>query len=229
MPEWKAFIYTQTVNSKHTVYVFPASRDPMACACDWFAELWVFFLRRGPHVASAKMQIEMLMDQLSSRQVQLEMLDKRCILEAKRHRTSGLRTQFRYKMLEHRRLQAQLVQLQRYREGALAQLDAVSHHEINQTFVRAIQGAGFKPMDVKETESAIEDLQETIINVNKISDVLGQPLSEDIDDDDLEQEFLDFAPPVSSAAVVSTMQLPPVPAQKTPQALELRTTALFSG
>ena len=201
------------------------------CGCDVLADVWM--LVRSIPYKSPKLQVEMLMDQLSSRQVQLEVLDRKCIVEARRHRASGLRAQFRSKMLEHRRLQGQLVQLQRYRENALAQLDAVSNHEINQTFLRAIRGSGLKAIDVKDSQTAIADLQETVSNIKEVSDLLGQPLSEDIDDDDLEQEFADFAATDTVTAPPSmAITIPSVPTH-TPAVLkktlpELRTATLFS-
>ena len=212
---------------------------PSSCACDMFAEIWVALRNISAAAAprSAKLQIEMLMDRLSCRQVELEMLDKRCIKEARRHKASGMRAQFRSNMLEHRQLQGQLTQLQRYRENALAQLDAVSNHEINQTFLRAIQGAGLgtAAIDSKETKKAIDDLQETVANVREISDLLGHPLSEGIDDDDLELEFADLATEVDDVAVsappvvVSTTTLPTVPSSRPLAPVpELRTMSLFS-
>ena len=201
------------------------------CGCDVLADVWM--LVRSIPYKSPKLQVEMLMDQLSSRQVQLEVLDRKCIVEARRHRASGLRAQFRSKMLEHRRLQGQLVQLQRYRENALAQLDAVSNHEINQTFLRAIRGSGLKAIDVKDSQTAIADLQETVSNIKEVSDLLGQPLSEDIDDDDLEQEFADFAATDTVTTAPSmAITIPSVPTH-TPAAVkkplpELRTATLFS-
>jgi hypothetical protein len=133
-------------------------------------------------------------------------------------------------MLEHRRLQAQMAQLQRYRESALAHMDAVSNHEINQTFIRAIQGSG---MMLKVTHSdaaaAVEDLQESISSVREISDVLGQPLAgvEEVTDEDLENEFMEFTAletitevPELPAAVASAPNKPPA---------ELRTAVFERG
>jgi hypothetical protein len=203
-----------------------------SCACDVFSEMWVA-LNSGYAMSKAstkaKVQIEMLMDQLSSRQVQLEMLDKKCIAEARRHRASGARTQFRGKMLEHRRLQDQLVKLQRYRETALAQLDAVSNHEINQTFLRAIQGSGLGAIDTKETEKSMEELQDAVKKVRDISDILGQPLADDADDDDLDLEFMEFSTgeTTTEPPEVTAPLLPAVPHHPRPQPVTLRTDALF--
>jgi hypothetical protein len=85
-------------------------------------------------------------------------------------------------MLEHRRLQAQLAQLQRYRESALAHVDAVSNHKINQTFLRAIQGTVINA----DVSAVVEDLQESISSVREMSELLGQPLTTGV------EEVVDF-------------------------------------
>ena len=136
-----------------------------------------------------------VMDQLAGRQLALELQDRRCVAEARRNRGGLNKVLFRSKMLEHRRLQAQMAQLQRYRESALTHMDAVSNHEINQTFLRAIQGSvsGIK-VNHTDAASAVENLQESITGVKEISDLLGQPVSgmEEVTDEDLENEFMEF-------------------------------------
>jgi hypothetical protein len=132
-------------------------------------------------------------------------------------------------MLEHRRLQGQMAQLQRYRESALAHMDAVSNHEINQTFLRAIKGSvtGIK---VTDAASAVDELQESITSVKEISDLLGQPLAggEDVTDEDLEAEFMDFTAleTITEAPPPVVEQVPPSVKKPLaiPQPVELRTT-----
>jgi hypothetical protein len=165
-----------------------------------------------------------VMEKLSSRHLALELQDRRCVAEARRSQNN--KALFRSKMLEHRRIQAQMVQLQRYRESALAHMDAVSNHEINQTFVRAIQGTvtGIKAADVT---SAVDELHESISNVREISELLGQPLPgiDEVSDEDLEAEFMEFDTYVEPVAELP----PPVIVSTTnprPAVVELR-TAVF--
>lgn len=181
-----------------------------SCLCDMVSELWMARTFNPLGAASskaAKVQIELLLDQLSTRQAQLELLHRRCIADARRHKASGQRKPFRERMLEHRRLQGQQLQLQRYRESALAQLDAVSNHEINQTFLRAMQSSG---VGLKDARSAMDEMHETVSSVQEISAILGQPVgaSDDVvDDDELELEFAEQEEAVAPAVVV----LPDVP------------------
>jgi len=128
----------------------------------------------------------------------LEMLDRRCISDARRHRTTGAKSLFRSKMLEHRRIQGQMTQLQRFKENAMAQFDALSNHELNRTFVRTMKGmVGANKDRVTETredaDKVMEDLQDSLSQVKDLTEFLGQPLAsvDEISDGELELEFLE--------------------------------------
>lgn len=195
----------------------------------------------GTAVRNCASDMSEVMDLLAARQVTLELQDRRCVAEARRSRGGVNRVLFRSKMLEHRRLQAQMAQLQRYRESALAHMDAVSNHEINQTFLRAIQGtvSGIKANQATDASSAVEDLQESISSVKEISDLLGQPImgiTEEVTDEDLENEFMEF----TALETITEAPLPaspiPLPAAAgeisrnlQPQMPELRTAVFEKG
>ena len=162
-----------------------------------------------------------VMEQLSTRQLALELQDRRCVAEARRNRVTQNKSLFRSKMLEHRRLQAQMAQLQRYRESALTHLDAVSNHEINQTFMRAIQGtvSGMK-INNNNTDSAttaVEELQESLASVKEMSDLLGQPLlllagmESEVTDEDLDTEFMEYTAleTITESPTTTTTCVPP--------------------
>jgi hypothetical protein len=181
---------------------------------------------------SSKAGIEQVLDQIASRTIQLEVLDRKAISEARRHKSLGSKVPFRNKMLEHRRLQGQITQLQRYRESALAHLDAVSNQEINQSFIMAIQNAGGGPKKkeaLKAAEVAMEDLQESVTSANQISELLGQPIGEEVTDDDLELEFMD----ISSEETITTVpeqvvSLPEAPSRQPVKVhQELRVNEMF--
>ena len=179
-------------------------------------------------VRSPEASLDSVLESLKSRQVQVELQALRCASDARRHHASGSRALFRAKMLEHRRLQAQLLQLQRYRENVHAQLDALSHHEINQTFVRAM--ASNKTVFSKEdAETTISDIQESVSNAREMTELLGQPIEAgmEVDDEDLELEFMDtvLKPPVAAdvmePAIQSTVRLPEAVAIQTGRQLVL--------
>ena len=199
-----------------------------SCLCDMVSEVW---MARASGAATAKMQIEMLLDQLSMRQARLELLHRECIADARRHKAAAQRKLFRERMLEHRRLQTQQLQLQRYRESALAQLDAVSNHEINQTFLRAMRSSG---VGLKDARTAMDEMHETVSSVQEISALLGQPVGasladEVIDDDELELDFAEqdvvAAPVLADVPRVVVAMSDEAPAVETQiQPLMLRTT-----
>jgi hypothetical protein len=179
-----------------------------------------------------------VMEQLSTRLLTLELQVRKCVAEARRGKATQNKSLFRAKMLEHRRLNAQIAQLQRYRESALAHMDAMSNHEINQTFMRAIRGTvnGLK-VNHTEATTAVEDLQESMSSVKEISELLGQPLAsvEEATDEDLDAEFMEFtaletiteAPQSDWGASLPTVVVEPVVAPQ-PIQIELR-TAVFEG
>jgi hypothetical protein len=110
------------------------------------------------------------------------------------------------------------LQLQRYRENVHAQLDALSHHEINQTFMRAM--ACNKPLlSREEAETTLEDIQESVNGARELTELLGQPLDVglDVTDDDLELEFMESvvteAPRLPDAIIAPVRQPEPVVAQ----------------
>ena len=138
--------------------------------------------------------MELVLERLTSRQVQLEVQDRRCVCEARRHHATGSKALFRSKILEHRRMQAQLLQLQRYRENVVAQIDALSNHAINQTYVQAVKGASELRkgmLTVGDAEEAFEGINESMQGIRDVSDFLGQPLMPDATDEDLEREFME--------------------------------------
>jgi hypothetical protein len=132
-------------------------------------------------------------------------------------------------MLEHRRLQAQLLQLQRYRENVHAQMDALSHHEINRTFMQAM--AQRPTVDTKEVTETINELHETLNSAKEMTELLGQPIDAGLDvmDEELEQEFMDTmgdeeeeAEVVEKATPLASIARPPERvAQTIPPAREL--------
>jgi len=159
--------------------------------------------------------LDSLLNTLETRQIQLELQNRRCVAEAKRHHACGSKALFRAKMLEHRRQQAQLLQLQRYRENVHAQMDALSHHEINRTFMQAM--AQRPAVDTKEVKETLDDLHDTLNSAKEITELLGQPVDAGVDvmDEELEQEFMDtmeqqeIAPLLPPARVEAVVVVPP--------------------
>jgi len=141
---------------------------------------------------------EYALDQINARLVQLSMQDKICISEARLHRSSGSRVLFRTKMMEHRRIQVQLTQLQRFKDNAMLQFDALRNHELNQTFVRAMKGVvGANKGRISKTHddavAVIGELHESLAEVTELSEFLGQPVmpADEVDDEELEKELMD--------------------------------------
>ncbi len=186
----------------------------MNCLCEFLSNVWCQALGQQQQHSSS---MESVLERLTSRQVQLEVQDRRCICEARRYHSSASRSLFRAKMLEHRRLQTQLLQLHRVRENVIVQIDAARNHAINQTYVHAVRGmtelnkGGLNREDV---ESTFEGLTESMQSIRDVSDMLSHPLVPDVTEEELEQEFMDeiAQEPITEEkpAISSTISSPPV-------------------
>ena len=208
-----------------------------SCLCGMLSEMRAY--RQDGYLsmseAEGRMGIERVITQISSRAVQLEVLDRKCINEARRHKELGAKVQFRSKMIEHRRLQNQMTQLQKFRESALTHLDAVSNQEINQTFIRASQSAGkagANGIKIKEVKSVLDGLHETVSHSNELSELLGERIGEEITDEDLDLEFMDISiEETITVAPEPVVSLPSVPVATTKvpaRTPELRIQEMFS-
>jgi hypothetical protein len=162
--------------------------------------------RRSPS-CDTHLRQAVVIDELETRMTHLELQDRRCLTEARRHHAAKTKTLFRSKMLEHRRLQRQMGQLQRFKENAIAQFDALSNHELNQTFIKAMQGLvgsskGRAAAAREDAETVMEDFQESVSQVKDLSEFLGQPMmtsTDEVTDDDLESEFMETSSEIDSA------------------------------
>jgi len=186
-----------------------------SCLCECLSTAWMRLLENTRYMQRSPQQsLAAVLDSLTTRQLEIELQERRCVSEAKRHHACGSKALFRAKMLERRRLQAQLLQLQRYRENVHAQLDALSHHEINQTFMRAM--ACNKPLlSREEAETTLEDIQESVNGARELTELLGQPLEVglDVTDDDLELEFMETVvtePPKLPDAIIAPARQPEI-------------------
>ena len=163
--------------------------------------------------------MEVALDTLKTRQIHMELQDLRCIADAKRLR--GNKTLFRAKMLEHRRLQAQLLQLNRFRENMMAHMDAISNHEINQTFVKAMQNAVKTQKQYAYTRedatSTMDELHESMSMAKEMTELLGQPVGEEVTDDELEQEFFDEIAPTVEEERLLLPKAPEAPIRMEPR------------
>ena len=193
------------------------------CICEFVSSMWVKLYEYCSGYSQANqrgLQQELVLDQFNSRLVQLELQTRRCIGDARRHRAAGARALFRTSMLEHRRLQGQIAQLQRFKENAMAQFDAISNHELNQTFVRAMQGMVGKDRVTATREDAeivMDDFHDSVSQVRDLTDFLGQPLTSlsEIDDVELENEFMEETKAglaVESSVVAEVVPVTEVPA-----------------
>ena len=182
-----------------------------------------------------------VIDQIDTRLVRLELQDRHCLSDARRHRASGAKGLFRARMLEHRRVLSQMAQLQRFRETAMAQFDALSNHELNRSFIRAMQSLVGDSKDRaaaarEDAETVMEDFHESVSQVKDLSDFLGQPLAassmaaEEVTDEELDAElsaqYYYCAEPAGGVSAADRADDPPPPARAAVAAVEPRRAPL---
>ena len=114
------------------------------------------------------------------------------------------------------------MQLHRYRENALAHMDAIRNHEINQTFVKAMQNAVKTHKQFAYTRedatSTMDNLHESMNMAKEMTELLGQPIGGDVMDDELELEFLDEIAPAEEEKLLLP-KAPEVPMRMEPHQL----------
>jgi nitrogen regulatory protein PII-like uncharacterized protein len=201
-----------------------SKQNAMNC-CDLLAHHWTSLFWRRDYSAVSSM--ESLLDQITTRQVTLELHARRCLGEARRYHAQKSKSLFRAKMLEHRRVNNQIMQLQQYKENALAQMDAMSNNDINQQFVRAMKGLASTNKNIakEDVESTIDEMHESMSQAKELSSMLGQTVGDQfIDDEELEREFLEEEEHVAEVKLPSAV--PATNQQITAETRPLRVAAL---
>lgn len=165
---------------------------PMNGLCEFLAGAWFQLVERVRPPASVPPSMDKVLESLATREIALQLQSQKAVLEARRMHAQGQKALFRSRMLEHRRVQAQLLQLQRYKENVQTQMDALSNHEINRALVDAMQSAvkahGKNTAVMRDdADEAMRSLNDTMAHTHEITELLGQPLevSEEVDDDEL--------------------------------------------
>ena len=108
-------------------------------------------------------------------------------------------------------------------------MDALSNHELNQTYLMAMKEASSEAkqrlIPVSDAESTIEQMNEAIHGAKELSEFLSQTIEPDEAlDEDLEQEFLDE---VEHLAVLPSAVVDPP--QTAPATINTAAAAVASG
>jgi hypothetical protein len=155
---------------------------------------------RDDNIATAKETVDKLIAQLTRKEDHILVSLHQCVSTAKQCHREKKTFALKDKMMEHRRLQTQLQRIRQLKNNALLQLDLIDNDEINHIFVTAMQSLAPKsivPEDMKvKIEDVVQDTQDTMQEVQDISNMLAQPIlrnsaarGEEFSDADAELEF----------------------------------------
>ena len=168
---------------------------------DCFSAMSVRVLKsREDNVASAKDTVDKLISQLTRKEDHILVSLHQCVSTAKQYHREKKTFALKDKLMEHRRLQTQLQRIRQLKNNALLQLDLIDNDEINHIFVTAMKSLAPKTMVTEnmrvKIEDVVQDTQDTMHEVQNISDMLAQPIlrnsavpNDELTDDDMEQEF----------------------------------------
>ena len=143
----------------------------------------------------AEDQLEKLLQQLQKREDALHVSKEKCRQEALAVRRDKNRC--RAKVMEHKRMGAQLERLVQYREMVLQHMDALRSTELNKSLISTLQESSktLKAMGVidgvKLAETVVQDVETSMAHVRDLTSVLGTPMAGEpsLLEDDLEQEL----------------------------------------
>lgn len=140
----------------------------------------------------AEDQLTRLLQQLDRREESIEASRTKVRSEALALRATD-KARCRTKLVEHKRLGAQLDRLVSYKDMVLQHIDALRNTELNKSLINTLQESSrtLKAMGItdgiKQAEAVVSDISSSIADVQELTSVLGQPVH--VDEGDLEKEL----------------------------------------
>ena len=168
-----------------------------SCWQEAISALWIgltsnYRLMYEDKAMEAEDQLTRLLQQLDRREESMEATRAKVKQEALALRATD-KGRCRTKVMEHKRLGAQLDRLVSYRDMVMQHIDALRNTELNKSLIDTLKESSktLKAMGitdgVKQAEDVVSDISNSIANVNELTSVLGQPIH--VEDGDLETEL----------------------------------------
>lgn len=168
-----------------------------SCWQEAISALWIgltgnYRLTYEDKAMEAEEQLTRLLQQLDRREESMEATRAKVRQEALALRSTD-KGRCRTKVLEHKRLGAQLDRLVSYRDMVMQHIDALRNTELNKSLIDTLKESSktLKAMGItdgiKQAEDVVSDISNSIASVNELTSVLGQPIH--IEDGDLETEL----------------------------------------
>lgn len=228
---------------------------------DFFKDCFGVLVSRGranspdANIRQSKDVIDKLIGQLTKKEDHIIISIHHCCTRAQQLKREKKIIALKDKVMEHRRLQTQLQKIRKLKENAISQLDLIDINEINQIFITAMRTLSPKTIIDENMRTKVDDIvqdtQDSINEVNEISNILAQPISKsnsmmldiELTDDDIEREFesllpvsdSELEPPDISIADPSvdidavSLTLPPQQISHTKATMKIRLPEMLSG
>ena len=168
-----------------------------SCWKEAVSMLWIgltghYRLTYEDRAMEAEDQLTRLLQQLDRREESIEASRTKVRSEALALRATD-KARCRTKLVEHKRLGAQLDRLVSYKDMVLQHIDALRNTELNKSLINTLQESSrtLKAMGItdgiKQAEAVVSDISSSIADVQELTSVLGQPVH--VDEGDLEKEL----------------------------------------
>ena len=168
-----------------------------SCWKEAVSMLWIgltghYRLTYEDRAMEAEDQLTRLLQQLDRREESIEASRTKVRSEALALRATD-KARCRTKLVEHKRLGAQLDRLVSYKDMVLQHIDALRNTELNKSLISTLQESSrtLKAMGItdgiKQAEAVVSDISSSIADVQELTSVLGQPVH--VDEGDLEKEL----------------------------------------
>lgn len=184
-----------------------------SCWQEAISALWIgltgnYRLTYEDKAMEAEDQLSRLLQQLDRREESMEAARVKVRQEALALRAID-KGRCRTKVMEHKRLGAQLDRLVSYRDMVMQHIDALRNTELNKALIDTLKESSktLKAMGitdgVKQAEDVVSDISNSIASVNELTSVLGQPIH--IEDNDLDTELDSLLNDTAAPDAISSM------------------------
>ena len=174
-----------------------------SCLHELVAALWIGFtgkyrLQYADRALEAEDQLQTLLKSLDQRDAALAEQQETLMKEVHSAHKIKNRARCKQKYTEYKRLEVQRQRLTTYKEMVMAHIDALNNTELNKALISTLQESSktLKAMGVvdgvKQAELVVADVENSMAQVQELTQVLGQPINIEYNAEDWDAELDDL-------------------------------------
>lgn len=171
-----------------------------SCLHEVIAALWIGFtgkyrLQYADRALEAEDQLQTLLKSLDKRDAALVEQQEVLMGEVHAAHKTKNRARCKQKFTEYKRLEVQRQRLSTYKDMVLAHIDALNNTELNKALISTLQESSktLKAMGVvdgvKQAELVVADVENSMAQVQELTQVLGQPINIEYNAEDWDAEL----------------------------------------